>query len=768
MAKHKQQTSKNRVEAYDGSEQRSYFSWLTILFMVPMVFFDPAARDPFLGPRLLGSALVAILGTALIYRANAKLHLYPLKWFWVLLLTFNGIALAGVLYAAVPQEALYVSFKYIFYQGLLLLFLVMFAQRRLPQMNLGGWILSFSLLSSIIGILQIALPAFTFFPGQPQPVGFSGNRNIYGSLISLLLPFSFYYFLTLKDWKKWLALITLGVGIIALLLSQTRSAWLGAGIGFAVGSLILWRKNAMLDGETRQQIRWINGTAVAALIFAVLFVFVISPNQSISRDIKSRLKSLVMPFNQSADIASRNVSERLYVWNNTLDMALEEMPLGVGTGNWRIRFPEYGGATKSDPNLDFSPIRVRPHNFFLRVFSENGIVGILLLLGIIGYLIGIAWKTLQKVSTQQQLLEFCLIVIGLFAFLFDLLFSFSIERIENMLFALLYLSSLLALYQKLQDQPVTKQMTLSGKRLFTLLFPVFLTGLAYGSLRWSYDYHLLNIIKLDAREDNYKIFAEAARGKNALIKLGPVSDPLELQEARTYLRMQEYEKAIEASEEAEQYHPGNHRIYNTRGAAYLRMGKPQEALVHIEKALSLSADYEPSLINQVLIQFELGDSLALQKALDRIDLQQYYEFKQLPERLSERKERQKFRSSQMYRAISQMQQQLDDNKQTINIAPMMDLYKAYASDSLFIADYINTLGKEVIYNALDQKEGDEARARMHRTIGKAKYLLLFNRKNPFLLKLIMENNHRVTIERLYNNKPEDFQTVRDVMAWVNE
>jgi O-antigen ligase len=85
----------------------------------------------------------------------------------------------------------------------------------------------------------------------------------------------------------------------------------------------------------------------------------------------------------TSELKRESVRLRLAVWSDTLRL-LRDHPLGVGAGNFEQAFIPYalGGRTRPGESLVFRS----PHNEYLRLLAEEGLVGAALLLGLVAAL----------------------------------------------------------------------------------------------------------------------------------------------------------------------------------------------------------------------------------------------------------------------------------------------------------------------------------------------------------------------------------------------
>jgi O-antigen ligase len=157
-----------------------------------------------------------------------------------------------------------------------------------------------------------------------------------------------------------LAGLLAGVIAIALAMSWSRGAWLGAG---AAGLMILfvWPRRV-----------WLGTLLVTLAVLSGVFVFQsdILPDEMIDQ-----LHSMT-EFFQSFDVRGADISpesysviERLAHWQTAVAMARDYPWLGVGFGNYPVRYDDY-----AFPNW---PLALgHAHNYYLNVLAEVGLLGL--------------------------------------------------------------------------------------------------------------------------------------------------------------------------------------------------------------------------------------------------------------------------------------------------------------------------------------------------------------------------------------------------------
>jgi O-antigen ligase len=165
-----------------------------------------------------------------------------------------------------------------------------------------------------------------------------------------------------EDWYWILFLIGLGgLVVVALIMSWSRGAWLGFGAGMAVTLLFLPKR------------RWVG---VSLLISAIFVLLIATQLDLLPTSISSRISGLNEDL-QFGDVRGVNfeeenyaVIERLAHWQSALEMAKDNIWLGVGFGNYESAYPEY-------QLLNWPFALGHAHNYYLNVLAETGIIGLL-------------------------------------------------------------------------------------------------------------------------------------------------------------------------------------------------------------------------------------------------------------------------------------------------------------------------------------------------------------------------------------------------------
>lgn len=201
--------------------------------------------------------------------------------------------------------------------------------------------------------------------GSFSPFGFINNL---GQVFNIWLPVLIA--LTIRNMKRPAVLaILLPINILCvsiLMEASVRACIFGLFIGEGLVFLI------MLARDFRKALLFLS-TSIALACGIIAYIFVDSLEGG---RLSSKLSEM-----ENAISASQ---ARLDIYSNTLDM-LAENPMGVGTNNFEYFHPKYGkpGQSGSSPYVNEHQILRTPHNFVLKVYSEQGVVGGSLMLALL-------------------------------------------------------------------------------------------------------------------------------------------------------------------------------------------------------------------------------------------------------------------------------------------------------------------------------------------------------------------------------------------------
>jgi O-antigen ligase len=229
------------------------------------------------------------------------------------------------------------------------------------------------------------------FAATRIPGGTFGNRNFMAHFSGLALPVLMLVAVSARRQLVAVAVsLACAVLVAAIVLSRSRAAWIGAGAGtllFLAVCLGARRRHALPAIGTRGLV--LGGVMTAGVIAAMAI-----PNHLAWRSASPYLDT----FTALANHDEGSGHGRVLQYRNTVRLALQHPVLGVGPGNWPVRYGEV--APPNDPTWVFGdvvPINPWPSSDWMALVSELGVLALLaaLLLGV-----AIAWRGLAAARSS--------------------------------------------------------------------------------------------------------------------------------------------------------------------------------------------------------------------------------------------------------------------------------------------------------------------------------------------------------------------------------
>ncbi len=664
---------------------------LLLLLFFSLFIYQQQAREPFVSVRMLALSLTGLAAAATLFvrqkswtlpgRPAALLALTGLL-FWLLQ------ALATTQAQNIAESVFFVA-RYGLNFALLLLLLQLLQQPAGQPLLIARALTLTLALQSLIGIAQYYEILPWQIPGIHPPTGFSGNRNLFGSLVVLLMPWALYTFLRTSGGWKITAATSLLTGSYALMLSQTRSAWLAFFVMLLSFSLLSALRYRRLDAPLQLQLKKALMLTLAGIVIAFALALAGGRDSTLARSLRDRLASLsslsLSPSAEPANEAARNAYERLYVWKETWRMTQDAPLLGVGPGNWRVAFPAYGGSgAPSFENIDH--LRVHPHNSYLGLASESGLTGLLLflLMGAV-VLLSLLDSLRQSQQATSQLLSITLLS-GLLAAAVDMAFSFPLERTEHSLLLLLYAAMGVSVARE-------QQATVKLPRIPTALALALLLAFAAWASRQKQqlDTRMQAILQLEQNGHFERALQQSLAAESLFFTIDAIGDPIPWHSANALKQLKQYEQALQKTDEAERIQPNSHRVLNTRASILMAQEKYAEAVPVLEKAVSLAPDYQPALVNLAYALYRTDRLQAALSTMERVDFSQNEKLLPVMTDAGIKYESQTLQADPLYPIGRQLAEEIRRTGRVQTQQLLVNYRQQQASDQAFVDSYFSTL-----------------------------------------------------------------------------
>lgn len=531
MSKHQRQTAARLTERW------GFRILAATLIAVPLVFDGDLLRFTLLPKRLavqIGLLLLLMLLTRDVLNTDRPciprsiLNLPTLAY---ALVTATALLWAGNVVAAIESVSHLLTY-------VLLFFAAVTTVRREQTPQLAETVCWVGIIVSIIGLGEF-WGIDSSIPSNGRPSATFGYRNMAASYLVMAIPFAVGLIATTHSRRTYgIAITSATLMTVFLVYTRTRGAWVALLFAVVVTALfsIPYRPatGSLLSSTWGKRL-----LAIGALVVLTLSPWEPHLASSRARHIDEGKATLL----NALSSASRPGADRgrRAIWSHTLEMIGDRPLMGVGPGNWQYAYPLYDGGDM----LRVGSAPERPHNDYLWIAAETGLVGLAAYL----WLLAAAGLIFVRAVRDSETRTWGLVIgTSLLASLGHAVFSFPKELAETSLLFWLNLALLVTLDSKYRSQTNVKRLQPA------VLIPA--TIVAAGCLivtiqAMRFDRRLMEALSYHAGNDLRATLSFASKA----LEIGPFDTRAHLLQAKGYRATGQYVRAIEAGTEGLRYHP---------------------------------------------------------------------------------------------------------------------------------------------------------------------------------------------------------------------
>ncbi len=430
------------------------------------------------------------------------------------------------------------------------------------------------------------------------------HKNILSEILFVLLPFSLSVLFNSNKWFKILGIFN-SIGILFLLIVLlTRAVWLAVMLGFLITLLFF----ILISGKEKLFLVLKNKKTY---YFIISFVIIIAS----SLFIYSRMDSFetIKIFN-----TYDSSQHRIELWKRSIDLAKEKPIFGNGLGTWRIEVLKFGNRNlQSIDNITFYQ---RPHNDFLWVLSEQGIIGLVLFISLFIIIFYYLIQIIRKSKSINETIFYYLLFYLLIGYLIFSFFSFPKERIEHNLFLGIIFGFIIARYQLLNEKKSNKYLnTKYLKIIFTFLIFILLFHISIAFSLFNSEFHLKKAFGARQIENWNSVIKEINKSESAFYKIDPFSTPLKWYSGEAYFKTGNIESAFKDYKISSEINPYHIHVLNNLATCYEMKGNHFKAIENYKKAIHISPAFDDALLNLTAVYYNLGYIDSAFNAIVRVD-----------------------------------------------------------------------------------------------------------------------------------------------------
>ena len=344
---------------------------------------------------------------------------------------------------------------------------------------------------------------------------------------------------------------------------------------------------------------------------AIIAVTTLTETQ-IEQTIKERIILTINPEKydyKDNEHGESSVAMRTIMWGKTIEMIKEHPLIGHGPGQWQLIIPKFGVDELNEKMREGTLTFQRPHNDYLWIASEVGIIGLIgYLLFYIG-LIAVGFANIKHHNDRNVLIFNILSVSALIGWMIVSLLDYPHERIEHNIVLLTIGAIVLTDHQKsvsaTSSDKQKSNITTFGLLTFSTIIAI--TGFVQ-TLQFSKGEHNSREILSNYYGQRWKkVISLTRKADQQPYTINNLSTPVLYYRGFALSKSGNDQDAIIELEKALKNAPYNILTLNAYGLAYMKLEKYDEAAKIYERTLSISPHNHNALFDMAIMHYNRKD-----------------------------------------------------------------------------------------------------------------------------------------------------------------
>ncbi len=558
------------------------YTYLAGVFILAVLAFYPKLLDYTLLPRYLTASLtiLSVLSIILYHNSSNKISII-----WPDFDLPTGLLLAYALWGSLSicwalsfSEAIFESSK--MFIGLASFYICRLLLLNDP--NFKGRLIKIIILLCIpilfvVGMQMITVD-YSLAAAHYEIRGISGHKNLFSTVLFLLLGFVGSAYFTSRDKWRLFSLVLVIIILILMIYLRTRSSYLAlifAGLSFGYINL-------------HSRLR----PTLAKIITGVIIIMILS---SLSCFLYLLNTYQLVPWLHASQIdalwQSDTGYERIILWEKTGCLIRANPFFGVGTGNWQLAFPSCGVHDLYSVELDSTTFQ-RPHNDWLWVWAENGIIGLCLYLGFFIAVLRKSYVHLKNLSSRPNRMASLIRHVCIIGFMLISFFSFPKERIEILILVFTLMGLLYPTASTQKSKGKFSNLLVICLLLLSMLLNIFI---AYKRVKG--EQNMKDVLILKQQKNWAPIVAAADRAYSAFYTIDPTSIPIHWYRGTSHFAQGQASVAKQDFLMAEKMAPYNQHVHNDLATCYEVLGEKALAKIHYKQSIAISPLFDDPKLN---------------------------------------------------------------------------------------------------------------------------------------------------------------------------
>lgn len=448
------------------------------------------------------------------------------------------------------------------------------------------------------------------------------NKNLLASLLFITLPTAIYNITNFKRHNIWsavwlvvgLATALCNLTLIVLLLSRTVFAALALSGLVAVVIIYIYilvinprQTGKSVSTKTRAIL-----TAAPVVALAAFVAFTTLTETQIEQTVKERINLTINPEKygyKDNEHGESSVAMRRIIWGKTIEMIKEHPLIGSGPGQWQIKIPKYGVDEFGEKLREGATTFQRPHNDYLWIASEVGIIGLIgYLLFFVG-IIAVGFVNIKKANNRSSVIFNTLAISALTGWMLVSLLDYPHERIEHNIVLLAICAIVLTYHEKKDSESETdkRKENIIKISLIALSAAIAIIGFSQTLQFCNGEQNARKLTGLYYKQGWKKIIQLTRKADSQPYTINNYSAPILYYRGFALAMSGDDQAAIVELEKALEFAPYHILTINACGTVYTRLRKIDEAKKMFERTLSLSSHNHNALFDMAIMCYNQKD-----------------------------------------------------------------------------------------------------------------------------------------------------------------
>ena len=452
----------------------------------------------------------------------------------------------------------------------------------------------------------------------------SANNNLYSGFLLLSLPLVFSGFILFKRIWKYLSMIVGVLCIFFIIIIQSRAAYLGMVAAFLIVLVFLGIRYRAVFSKRN----FFFGIVSLSLLTVLIYVFTLTLDFTRKQYFLQKVRVWEY-FRSYEDLQEKNIRRlkqgelddhtrmaafdyseayysnanlRVIFWQKSLGLIASRPMTGVGAGNWRLAIPSIVNPPNPEHTIGNCTYS-EPHNEWVRIISELGIIGFILAFVLFFFPIVYVYYQILRSDKRPppETLFYAAFITGLYLFA---AFDFPFRRVEHTIL----LWSVFAFMLNKVPLPLlsNREYPKFGRLGYLIVIGLLVFTTLIGIARIRGEYYTVLMFR-NERKNDALVISYCRKAENPFYSITPNTLPLAWFEGVAYYRLGENEQASTCFQRALTYTPYEVRVLNDYAAGLFKANKPEEAIESLKKALVIDPFFDDARFNLGAIYYLSGD-----------------------------------------------------------------------------------------------------------------------------------------------------------------